>query len=83
MKAQLIRVGNSRGVRIPKALLDQTGISDEVDIGVQGDAVVVRRAHPPREGWDAAFAAMAGAGDDVLVDAPVPPSSWDEEEWEW
>jgi antitoxin MazE len=84
MRTQLVRVGNSRGVRIPKALLEQLSITDEVEMDVQGDALVLRRGGVQREGWDAAFTAMADAGDDKPVDeAAGALSSWDAVEWEW
>jgi antitoxin MazE len=84
MRTQLVQVGNSRGLRIPKAVLDQLSITGEVEMEVQGDAIVVRRGRAPREDWDAAFAVMAAAGDDLLAEVTAGPrSSWDEEEWEW
>jgi antitoxin MazE len=82
MKASLVAIGNSRGVRIPKALLEQTGLQDEVEMEVQGSQIVIRSAHRVREGWDEAFARMAANGDDALLDAPVP-TEWDQSEWEW
>lgn len=85
MKARLIRIGNSQGVRIPKPLLQQTGLRDEVEIEVQDDvSLVIRAAGNPRAGWDEAFAAMALQGDDDLFDGKeLVPTRWDEEEWEW
>jgi len=83
MRTQLVRVGNSKGLRIPKAVLDQLAISDEVEMDVQGDALVVRRGGAPREGWDEAFAAMAEAGDDTELVDEATLSSFDAEEWEW
>jgi antitoxin MazE len=83
MRTQLVRVGNSKGLRIPKAVLEQLSISDEVEMDVQGDALVVRRGGAPRDGWDAAFAAMASAGDDAETDDAPSLSFFDAEEWEW
>jgi antitoxin MazE len=84
MKAHLIRIGNSQGVRIPKPLLEQTKLRDEVEIEVQDDCLVIRAAGNPRAGWDEAFAAMARQGDDALLDSKdLVPTRWDEEEWEW
>jgi len=82
MKASLVQIGNSRGVRIPKAFLEQAGLRDEVDIEVRGSQVVIRPANHARAGWDNLFAAMAARGDDRLLD-PIGPSSWDESEWLW
>ncbi len=84
MKARIVRIGNSRGVRIPKPLLEQTGMEDEVSIEVEGNQLVIRSARRPRSGWDESFEAMAAAGDDVLLDGDVPSTSrWDASEWEW
>ena len=82
VKARVIKIGNSRGIRIPKLLLDETGIGEDVELEVQGNVIVVRAAPHPRAGWDAAFAEMGAAGDDHLLDDEAP-SSWDAEEWAW
>ena len=82
MKASLVQIGNSRGVRIPKAFLEQAGLRDEIEIEVRGSQIVIRPVNHPRAGWDEAFAAMALRGDDQLLD-PIGPSKWDESEWVW
>ena len=55
MKTRIVRIGNSRGVRIPKLLLEQTGLDGEVDISVRDDGLMIRPARKAREGWEAAF----------------------------
>ena len=82
MKARIIKIGNSRGVRIPKPLLEQARLGEDVELEVKQDQIVIRSARCPRHGWDALFSAMAAQGDDQLVDGEVPgQSSWDEAEW--
>ena len=84
MKTKIVRIGNSRGVRIPKSLLDQCHLEGPVDIEVQGNQLIVRSASRPRSGWDEAFRAMHHAGDDRLLDHERSSSSrWDREEWRW
>jgi antitoxin MazE len=84
MKARIIRIGNSQGIRIPKPLLDQTGLSGEVDISAQDDILIIRPARRPREGWAASLREMARRGDDALLDDDSPsPSSGDEDDREW
>ena len=84
MKTALIRIGNSRGVRIPKTVLEECGLRDEVDMEVRDDHLVIRAAKRPRTGWDEAFGRMAERGDDALIDdGTVPPTQWDTTEWEW
>ena len=65
MKAKLIRIGNSRGIRIPKPLIEAAGLGDEVDLQVRDGELVIRRIKRVREGWaeDAkAAAALEGTG---------------------
>jgi antitoxin MazE len=61
MKARIIRIGNSRGVRIPKALLEQTRLTDDVQIEAQAGEIVIRSARAPRADWEAQFSRMASA----------------------
>lgn len=82
IKTRIVKIGNSQGVRIPKLLLEQSGIQEEVEIEVQGDCLTIRTAQPRRAGWDEAFTAMAKNQDDVLLDE-VSPTDWDQAEWEW
>jgi antitoxin MazE len=83
MKTRIVAIGNARAVRIPKHLLDQTGLIGEVEISAENDALVIRSATKPRSGWSEAFQEMAQhRGDALLVDA-TNSSTWDEDEWEW
>jgi len=84
MKSKIIQIGNSRGVRIPKALLEQAGIVGEVEIAAKNNAIVIRPIRRPREGWAEAFAEMARRGDDAILDeADSIANTWDEDEWQW
>lgn len=83
MRARVVKIGNSKGIRIPKPMLEQSGIGDEVDLQAEDGQIVIRAVRHPREGWDAAFAEMARRGDDKLLDDVPSTSTWDEEEWEW
>ena len=83
MKADLIRIGNSQGIRIPKPIIEQCGFRDQVELSVDGDALVIRPARAGREGWEESFRAMAAQGDDALLDAEATASDWDNVEWEW
>jgi len=79
MKTRLIRIGNSRGVRLAKPLLEQAGLEDEVEIRVEPGAVVITAATSPRVGWAEAAAKHAPRG---LLDAPSP-TRFDDDEWSW
>jgi antitoxin MazE len=84
MRTRIIRIGNSQGIRIPKLYLQQTGLSEEVELEVQDREIVIRSTEHPRQDWAEAFRAMAEHGDDKLLDArSVNQSSWDEAEWQW
>ncbi len=61
-------MGNSQGVLIPKPILAQLGLEDEVEMEVEDDTLVIRRPQKKaREGWADASKAVAAAGDDALV----------------
>ncbi len=79
MKARLIRLGNSGGVRLATSLLDDAGLTDEVEIRAQDGAVIITSIATPRAGWAAAAAAHRREG---LLDAPTP-TRFDDETWEW
>ncbi|MBI1881101.1 MAG: AbrB/MazE/SpoVT family DNA-binding domain-containing protein [Chloroflexi bacterium] len=84
VKTRLIRIGNSQGIRIPKLLLDQIGLIEEVELELQPDQIVIRPAQQPRHGWDEQFQAMAEKGDDRLLDdEALSLTTWDADEWEW
>lgn len=86
LNGRIVKIGNSRGIRIPALLLEQLGLKekDQIEIEVCADQLVIRPAPKrARQGWEEQFAAMAANGDDALLDADASLSSWDEEEWEW
>lgn len=84
MKASIIKIGNSRGVRIPKAVLAQCEFRDEIEMEVRGRHLVIRSSHAPRTGWETAFRNMAARHDDDLIDRVAEPATeWAESEWKW
>jgi antitoxin MazE len=84
MRTRIVRLGNSHGVRIPKALLEEAGLSGDVDMSVRDGAIVIAAAGKARQGWDEAFRQMALRGDDELLDGDVATSeTFDEESWTW
>jgi antitoxin MazE len=84
MKTRIVRIGNSQGIRIPKPLLEQTGLQDEVEIKPENGSLVIRPLHQPRTGWTVAFQKMSSAGDDTLLDEETTiASTWDRDQWEW
>ena len=83
MRARVIKIGNSQGLRIPKPILEQTGIKDEVEIEVEKNQIILRPVKNVREGWDAAFKIMGKKGDDEPIIQEDLSNAWDEEEWQW
>ncbi|BAU15648.1 hypothetical protein LEP3755_62070 [Leptolyngbya sp. NIES-3755] len=83
IRTQIVKVGNSQGIRIPKRLLEQSGIKGEVEIEVQQNQLIIRPVAHPRAGWeDAIEAVIAEHGDEGLLDDETP-TQWDETEWQW
>jgi antitoxin MazE len=84
VKSRIIKIGNSQGIRIPKLLLEQAKLIEEVELELQEERIIIRSAGRARRGWEEAFRAMAERGDDELLDEGIVGSTdWDEEEWEW
>ena len=84
MRARIVKIGNSQGIRIPKPLLEQTGIMDDVELEVAQNQIIIRPVSNPRSGWDHAFKAMADRGDDTIIyEAENISHFWDDNEWQW
>lgn len=83
-KTNIIRIGNARGLRIPRTLLEKCRLQDEVEIEVQDNHLIIRPLTKPRSGWADAFRRMHELGDDLLLDKEaLPPTQWDKTEWGW
>lgn len=83
MKVKLVRVGNSRGIRIPKAVLEQCGLQEVAEMRVVRGHLVIAREHRPRQGWEEAFLAAGPSSDDELMLEALPDSTFDREDWRW
>ena len=82
MKTRIIRIGNSRGIRVPKVLLDQAQLPEEVELHAERGRLVVQAARGPRFGWAEEAKAMRARGEDQLLDRHTP-TKFDEEDWQW
>ena len=81
---RLVKIGNSQGIRIPKILLEQVGLSGEVQIEVEADRLILRSVTGRRREWDKQFLQMTELGDDRLLDGDaLLPTKWEDKEWEW
>jgi antitoxin MazE len=82
MKTTIRRMGNSQGVLIPKPILAQLGLEDEVEMEVENDAIVLRKPQKKvRQGWSDASKAIAQASDDELVPGEFPNADDSELAW--
>ena len=84
IKVKIVRIGNSKGIRLPKALIEQYNMKDEVLLEAKKDSIVIRPVKNPRPGWEKSFKEMRKRGDDVLFDKETELIDvWDQEEWQW
>ena len=81
MKAQIIRIGNSQGVRIPKTLLEDGKLSGEVELELHEDGILIRSLQKPRANWEAAFGAISDGDDDQST--AENPTEFEKKEWQW
>ena len=82
MKSRIVQIGNSRGIRLPKVLLEEAQLSDEVELEAEPGRIVIRRGSRPRAGWADAARRMRERDEDRLLD-PTTPTRFDEKEWKW
>ncbi len=78
-----MRIGNSRGIRIPKPIIEQCGFGDTVELRVEKDRLIIAPARGPRKGWKEAFAAAGPSRNDRLLLGALGRNKFDEEEWTW
>ena len=82
MRTRLIRIGNSRGIRIPKALIEAAGLDVSLRLRVVDTGLLLERVEDPRAGWAEAARELRNRGEGGLLDDPVP-TVFDESEWQW
>ena len=84
IKVKIVRIGNSKGIRLPKALIEQYNMKNEVLLETKKDAVVIHPVENPRAEWEESFKRMRSRGDDRLLDRDSElRSEWDDKEWRW
>lgn len=81
---RIIKIGNSQGVRIPKLLIEQAGLSGDIAIEMKSGQLILRSVQLPRQNWEEQFKSMTQEGDDQLLDGGlVQATEWESSEWEW
>lgn len=84
LKTNIVHIGNSQGIRIPKAVLKQCHLQGEVELEPKGNCLIIKSKGKPREGWDQAFKTMARNEDDkMLFEENSLETEGDRNEWEW
>jgi antitoxin MazE len=83
MKLKLVRIGNSRGIRIPKPIIDQLGFEKTVRVRVERDCLVIAPERRLRQGWAEAFEAAGLSKGDELLFGSATQNDFDRQAWEW
>ena len=83
MQTRIVQIGNSRGIRISKQFLEQTGLDGEVEIRVEVNTLVIESLARPRAGWAEASKRIAQEGDNALLAETTTKTKFDEDDWEW
>ena len=81
-RTRIVQIGNSKGIRVPKMLLEHAQLPDEVELQAEQGRLIVRAARGARAGWAEAAKRMRARGEDQLLDAPTS-SDFDDKEWQW
>ena len=81
-RTRIVQIGNSKGIRVPKVLLEHAQLPDDVELQADKGRLIVRAARGPREGWATAAKAMHARGDDQMLDGGTS-SRFDDKEWRW
>ncbi len=80
MEVSIIKIGNSKGIRFSKTILEKYNLRDKVDLILDEDQIIIKPISIPRKNWDEAFKEMSLNGDDRLLFNDVFDDE-DLEEW--
>jgi antitoxin MazE len=82
MKTRLVRIGNSRGIRLPKPLIEEAGLSEEVEVRARQGSIVILPLAGVRSGWAEAAHRLQQSKEHGLLDEPAS-TRFDQKEWKW
>jgi antitoxin MazE len=80
MEVSIVKIGNSRGIRFSKTIIERYNLRDSVDLILEKGQIIIKPLSKPRNGWDKAFMEMHANGDDNLI---IPDIFEDENPEEW
>ena len=83
MKTKIIKIGNSQGVRIPKPIIEESGLKGEIELLLRDNEIILKAVEEPRVEWDSSFKKMANENDDALLDEGDSFTEWEDTEWTW
>ena len=67
METAIIKIGNSKGLRLSKTILDQYNIKDKVEIILEMGRIILKPIETPRQNWETEFEKMSNEGDDKML----------------
>jgi antitoxin MazE len=78
MQVSVVQIGNSKGIRLSKTILEKYHITDKIELVLGDDCIVLKPLSEPRKNWEVAFAEMHRNGDDkLLIDSVFDNENWD------
>ncbi|MFN3380549.1 MAG: AbrB/MazE/SpoVT family DNA-binding domain-containing protein [Runella zeae] len=78
MQVSVVQIGNSKGIRLSKTLLEKYHITDKIELVLENDYIILKPLSEPRKNWEEAFAEMHRNGDDkLLIDSVFENENWD------
>ena len=84
VKTTIAQIGDSQGILIPRHLLEQCHLQEEVELEPRGNYLIIKGLITPRTGWGEMFRKMAETGDDAMLEEDIPlETTWDREAWQW
>ncbi|MCK4797829.1 MAG: AbrB/MazE/SpoVT family DNA-binding domain-containing protein [Spirochaetes bacterium] len=82
MVINIVKIGNSKGIRLPKTILEQCNINNKVDLEIEGKKIVIKPIiKNPRQNWDKHFQNMHNNNEDNLIIDDTVDLNMDD--WEW
>jgi antitoxin MazE len=82
MQIDLIKIGNSRGIRLPQNIIKECGFMDTVEAELINHCLILKAPDKPRSNWESLFKADKEEYEGIK-DILAIQNSWDDEEWVW
>lgn len=84
MKTHLIQIGNSKGIRIPKSIIEQYNISEEIELIPMSNGLLISSKSIPRKDWEELFnKALKSKNSPDISEWQKFPNRFEKEEWSW